>query len=120
MNRSTWSNKPDSETKTYIVDFEDVALTDGVYNGSDLSGTPKKEQAFGSEITNYYKDIISGKWTQLKGKAQATTPLAKSVKSQQENVLVQVTKPDTDYSMTFRFEKTASCWQLIRFDDHSL
>ncbi|MBP8127873.1 MAG: hypothetical protein KAY05_10270, partial [Aeromonadaceae bacterium] len=51
---------------------------------------------------------------------QATTPLAKSVKSQQENVLVQVTKPDTDYSMTFRFEKTASCWQLVRFDDHSL
>lgn len=51
---------------------------------------------------------------------QATTPLAKSVNSQQENVLVQVTKPDTDYSMTFRFEKTASCWQLVRFDDHSL
>ncbi|MEZ7866135.1 MAG: DUF4465 domain-containing protein [Paludibacteraceae bacterium] len=54
------SCKPDSETKTYIVDFEDVALADGVYNGSNLSGTPKKEEAFGSEITNYYKDIISG------------------------------------------------------------
>ncbi len=51
---------------------------------------------------------------------QATTPLEKTVRSQQGSVLVQFTKPDTDYSMTFRFEKTASCWQLIRFDDHSL
>lgn len=54
------SCKPDSETKTYIVDFEDVALTDGIYNGSDLSGTPIKEEAWGSEITNYYKNIVSG------------------------------------------------------------
>ncbi len=51
---------------------------------------------------------------------QASTPLEKTVRSQQGDVLVQFTKPDTDYSMTFRFEKTASCWQLVRFDDHSL
>ena len=54
------SCKPESETKTYIVDFEDVTLTDGIYNGSDLSGTPQKETAWGEEITNYYKDIVSG------------------------------------------------------------
>ncbi len=54
------SCKPESEVKTYIVDFEDVTLTDGIYNGSDLSGTPKKETAWGEEITNYYKDIVSG------------------------------------------------------------
>ena len=55
-----FSCKPESETKTYIVDFEDVTLTDGIYNGSDLSGTPQKETAWGEEITNYYKDIVSG------------------------------------------------------------
>lgn len=54
------SCKPEAEIKTYVVDFEDVTLTEGIYNGSDLSGTPKKEEAWGSEITNYYKDIVSG------------------------------------------------------------
>lgn len=53
------SCKPESEIKTYVVDFEDVVLTDGIYNGSDLTGTPKKEEAYGSEITNYYKNIVS-------------------------------------------------------------
>lgn len=42
------------------VDFENVALGDnGVWNGSDLSGTAKSEESYGSSITNYYGSFTS-------------------------------------------------------------
>lgn len=51
---------------------------------------------------------------------QVATPLEKIVKYNQGGILVQFTQPDTDYSFTFRFEKTAYCWHLVKFDDYSL
>lgn len=48
------------ENDTVMVNFEDVTLTDGIYNGSDLTGTPQKETSWGTEITNYYKNIQTG------------------------------------------------------------
>ena len=51
---------------------------------------------------------------------QAVVPFEKAVRSDQEKILVQFTKPDTDYSFAFVFEKTASCWQLVKFEDYSL
>ena len=50
----------ETTTKNYLIDFEDVVLTEGVWNGSDLSGDPKTEEAWGSEITNYYGAFHSG------------------------------------------------------------
>ncbi len=51
---------------------------------------------------------------------QAAIPFRKLVRSKQEQFLVQFTKPDTDYSFAFSFEKTSSCWQLVKFEDYSL
>ena len=51
---------------------------------------------------------------------QASTPFTKVVTSKPGRFLVQFTKPDTDYSFAFRFEKTATCWQLVKFEDYSL
>lgn len=51
---------------------------------------------------------------------QAATPFKMKVTSMQGGHLVQFTKPDTDYSFVFRFEKTTTCWQLVKFDDYSL
>jgi hypothetical protein len=51
---------------------------------------------------------------------QATIPFEKSVGSKQGRVLVQFTKPDTDYSFAFSFERTSSCWRLVKFEDYSL
>lgn len=46
--------------KTVVVDFEDVQLTDSIWNGSDLSGDAKEEESWGTPITNYYGSFNSG------------------------------------------------------------
>ncbi|MBU0689679.1 MAG: hypothetical protein KJ850_00780 [Gammaproteobacteria bacterium] len=51
---------------------------------------------------------------------QVSTPFKMKVTSKQGIHLVRFTKPDTDYSFAFSFEKTSSCWQLVKFDDYSL
>ena len=51
---------------------------------------------------------------------QAAIPFEKLVSSKQKQFLVKFTKPDTDYSFEFSFEKTSSCWQLVKFEDYSL
>jgi hypothetical protein len=52
---------------------------------------------------------------------QAAIPFVKKVSSKQSLIrIVKFTKPDTDYSFAFTFEQTASCWQLVRFEDFSL
>jgi len=72
------SCEPEDETKTTLVDFEDVVLSvDGSWNGSDLSGTPLKEEAWGTPITNYYgsfsstsinfNNIYTSEWDSWKG-----------------------------------------------------
>ncbi len=54
-------------------------------------------------------------------KKQATIPLEKKITSKQGVIrVVQFTKPDTDYSFAFTFKQTASCWQLVKFEDYSL
>ncbi|MBP1663636.1 MAG: putative aggregation factor core protein MAFp3, isoform [Bacteroidetes bacterium] len=45
---------------TVLIDFEDVQLTDSIYNGSDLSGTKTVETTEWGNITNYYKNIKAG------------------------------------------------------------
>jgi hypothetical protein len=52
-----------NETETKIITFEDVTLSEsGYWNGSDLSGEPKKEDPYemGIEVTNYYGSFASG------------------------------------------------------------
>ena len=51
---------------------------------------------------------------------QAAVPFEKIVTSKQGRLLVQFNKPDTDYAFSFSFEKTASCWLLVKFEDYSL
>lgn len=51
---------------------------------------------------------------------QASTPFTKVVSSKQGRFWVQFTKPDTDHSFAFSFEKNATCWQLVKFEDYSL
>ncbi len=51
---------------------------------------------------------------------QARIPFEKMVAFKRDRFVVQFTKPDTDYSFAFIFKKTASCWQLIKFEDYSL
>jgi len=49
------------EVSTITIDFEDVTLnSEGYWNGSDLSGTPVLEEAWGEQITNYYGFFKSG------------------------------------------------------------
>ena len=45
---------------TVLIDFEDVQLTDSIYNGSDLSGTKTVETTEWGNVTNYYKNIKAG------------------------------------------------------------
>jgi hypothetical protein len=48
------------EVKTTLVDFENVELdSTGYWNGSDKSGTPKVENVWGSDVTNYYGSFES-------------------------------------------------------------
>jgi hypothetical protein len=51
---------------------------------------------------------------------QAAIPLGKVVRSKQKRIFVQFSQPDTDHSFAYVFEKTASCWRLVRFEDYSL
>ena len=45
---------------TVLIDFEDVLLTDSIYNGSDLTGTKTVETTQWGNVTNYYKNIKTG------------------------------------------------------------
>jgi len=57
------SCEPEDETKTTLVDFEDVVLSvDGSWNGSDLKGVAVKEMPSwgGDSITNYYGTFNAG------------------------------------------------------------
>lgn len=54
------SCEKNDDKKTIVVDFEDVQLTDSIYNGSDLTGTKTVESTDWGNITNYYKNIQSG------------------------------------------------------------
>ena len=45
---------------TVLIDFEDVQLTDSIYNGSDLTGTKTVETTQWGSVTNYYKNIKTG------------------------------------------------------------
>ena len=52
------------EIKTTLVDFEGVALVgDTVWNGSDLSGTPKSEESWGATVINYNGSFIASNST---------------------------------------------------------
>ena len=47
--------------ETVTIDFEDVTLNaEGYWNGSDLSGDPRQEELYGSDVTNYYGSFKSG------------------------------------------------------------
>ena len=72
------SCKSEDTVKTTIVDFEDVTLNaSGFWNGSNLSGTALKEEAWGTPITNYYgsfksvlsnfDNIYTSEWDSWKG-----------------------------------------------------
>ena len=63
---------------TLIITFEDVNLGEsGYWDGSDLSGTPKTEESWGSQITNYYgsfadngfvfENVYTADWFSWKG-----------------------------------------------------
>ena len=49
------SCEKEETTETRLITFEDVNLGEnGYWDGSDLSGTSKVEESYGSQVTNYY------------------------------------------------------------------
>lgn len=49
------SCEKEETTETRLITFEDVNLGEnGYWDGSDLSGTQKDEESYGSQVTNYY------------------------------------------------------------------
>ncbi len=58
------SCETENQTNTLVVDFENVALnSDSIWDGSDLSGTPKQEDVWGSTVTNYYGSFTADSTT---------------------------------------------------------
>jgi hypothetical protein len=52
---------------------------------------------------------------------QSAVPFKKSVTAKsQTGYFVQFTKPGTDYSLGYFFEKGSDCWRLVKFEDYSL
>jgi len=61
FNFSSCSKDNEEEVVSVTIDFEEVTLNpDGYWNGSDLSGNPKTESLYGSDVTNYYGSFKSG------------------------------------------------------------
>lgn len=48
---------------------------------------------------------------------QASIPLKQRVKKGSGARFVQFTRPDTGGTLTYTFEMSAGCWQLIKFED---
>jgi hypothetical protein len=46
--------------------------------------------------------------------------LATSFKASGNEMVVELTKPDTDYMVSYYFERAGECWRLYRKDDASL
>lgn len=53
-------------------------------------------------------------------KQHADGLVAKRSQGEQGDIVVQLSKPDTDYQMSFYFKPADGCWMLYRTDDESL
>lgn len=52
---------------------------------------------------------------------QENTPLLKNIHIQSQNQkIVQLHKPDTDYNTKYHFKKIGECWKLVMFESFSL
>ncbi len=82
---------------------------------TDRAALPEPKTAFytiNSPVDPQYADVIFPAPVK-----QATIPLKQRIKKGSGARFVLFTKPGTGGTLTFTFEMSAGCWQLIKFED---
>jgi hypothetical protein len=110
---------------SFLVKFESSKEFQKQYTKLPLTTTFVDENAVPEPKTVVYvitstSDPKYSKTSYPSKKKQAQVPFEKLVSTKQDRTIVQFTKPDTDYSFAFTFEKSPACWQLTKFEDFSL